>query len=214
MKTIEQHVAETLRRVQPRPGMYMGTKKITCLQQYIHGVMEGLSLAGAPRQETLFPLPLHAFLFSEYAARRFGFFGSTAGWKNMLLETCGGDEEKAFDRFYAVWDAYAALRPQQAYYASAPENRSLQAARAQGLAVQKISGGEWTVAEPQAKGVCLLRLTGDGQWMAAVENASAPRWTPLMQPGAVFVAREQAEQCVSRLLGPLSYKEIPPEIIQ
>ena len=211
MKTIEQHVAETLRLVRPRPGLYMGVKSITCLQQYIHGVMEGLSLAGAPRQETLFPLPLHAFLFSEYVARRFGFFGSTAGWKSMLLKTCGGDEEKAFDQFYEVWDAYTALRPQQAFFAPVPENRSLQAALAQGLAVQQRNGGAWTVAEPQATGVYLLRLTGDGQWMAALENCCATRWLP---HEAVFVAREKAEQSAASLLGPLSFQEIPPDRFQ
>jgi hypothetical protein len=44
--------------------------------------------------------------FHDWVAKRFGWYESTAGWCNIIVQECGGDESKALDRFFELVDEY------------------------------------------------------------------------------------------------------------
>ncbi|WP_338285371.1 hypothetical protein [Luteolibacter sp. LG18] len=89
-----------LAEIRRRPGLYFGEKSISGLYFYRTGF-----IAGAKGDSQSLPLPDD---FDDWVAYRARFSESTSGWRNMLLEKSGGDEELAFDRFFELLDEHRA----------------------------------------------------------------------------------------------------------
>ncbi|WP_430443811.1 hypothetical protein [Sphingorhabdus contaminans] len=87
--------------IRTRPGMYIGGNSVRLLACHLDGYEAACRWKGV--EETLFP-PWYDF--HEYVRARTGFTESTSGWANMLLKYCGGDEVKALDRFFVMFDAF------------------------------------------------------------------------------------------------------------
>ena len=81
-----------------RPEMYIGKKNVTILRAFIDGYFyaENNSLEKEKFEE-----------FHDWVANYFGWFESTAGWNNIILEECNGDEEKAIDKFFEIFDKFS-----------------------------------------------------------------------------------------------------------
>jgi hypothetical protein len=85
-----------------RPAMYLGEATLSNLQNFIAGYY--------------FPQDMHKFSlipqeqqfqdFHDWVARYCGWKESTAGWKNIILQECQGDEKKALDSFFELYDNF------------------------------------------------------------------------------------------------------------
>ncbi len=82
-----------------KPGMYLREKKISLLDAFLAGVYYSIDTYGV--DEEIFLDGFHDFVAEHYRWKE-----STAGWKNILLKECKGDEEKALDEFFKLYDAY------------------------------------------------------------------------------------------------------------
>lgn len=92
-------VYDLLDEIRRDTGLLIGEPSITVLWGFIHGFMAAgrvkLSDAETPEFSA----------FHDWIAQRLGFGESTSGWRRMLLASTG-DEETAFDRFFAELDAF------------------------------------------------------------------------------------------------------------
>jgi hypothetical protein len=84
-----------------RPGMYVGGYSVSLMAYHIAGYEAACRWKDA--EEALDP-PWYDF--HEYVRERTGFAESTSGWNNMLLHSCEGDEEKALELFFTMFDAF------------------------------------------------------------------------------------------------------------
>jgi hypothetical protein len=83
--------------------MYIGGNAVTLMAYHIAGYEAACRWKDV--EEQLDP-PFSDF--HEYVRARIGFAESTSGWANMLLEANGGDEAKALEMFFAMFDAFRA----------------------------------------------------------------------------------------------------------
>jgi hypothetical protein len=87
--------------IRTRPGMYIGGNSVSLMAYHVAGYEAAGWWKGA--EETLDP-PWYDF--HEYVRARTGFAESTSGWANMLLDHCGGEEARALDMFFVMFDAF------------------------------------------------------------------------------------------------------------
>ncbi len=87
--------------VRKKPGLYLGGCSVTALYHTISGYLWALDQHRIEQDDT-FHLPDD---FHDWVAYRLRLFGSTSGWKNMLLKACGNEEE-AFRRFFDLLDEH------------------------------------------------------------------------------------------------------------
>lgn len=90
-----------LEHFRKRTPMYTGDWTITSLAAFINGFGLATSINNLNDNDT--------FRFNEFPdwiAKYFGWFESTAGWKNIILKECNGDERKALDRFFELYDQF------------------------------------------------------------------------------------------------------------
>lgn len=104
-------LVETVRR---RPGMFLGSNSITPLMHFINGYLFAEREAAAAKPEKrakseLFPLDF--WYFHEFAKIKVGAHSSVPGWRNLILEACGGDEKKGLETFFTMYDEFEQLRP-------------------------------------------------------------------------------------------------------
>ncbi len=95
-----------IEKLRARPGMYLGTNSITALWHFINGFRFAL-LENGREKRGLFPLDfsfIHEYAYMLYGGAR------AAGWRNNILESVGGDEEKALKRFFEVFDGFKEIR--------------------------------------------------------------------------------------------------------
>lgn len=113
----EYEFIETIRK---RPGMYLGSNSITALWHFLNGCRFALREAGNEPYE-LFPLDF--YFMHEYTKLMYGFYESTAGWRNHILRNCGNDEEKALFKFFELFDEFKEMRAEKCWRAVlSPEN--------------------------------------------------------------------------------------------
>lgn len=93
--------------LEKRPAMYLGDKNISCLRSFLDGYQFAQE-SNKPFTEEVFP-PF--WYFHEWAMHQYGWGESTAGWKNILLDENGGDEEKALDDFFRQVKVFKELVP-------------------------------------------------------------------------------------------------------
>ncbi|MFN7117094.1 MAG: hypothetical protein ACK4TA_09875 [Saprospiraceae bacterium] len=80
-----------------KTAMYLGEKRLSTLQALIHGYYLAY---GANPNNNIFKG------FDDWIAKYYGWQESTAGWKNIIVEECKSDEEKAVDEFFKVFDKF------------------------------------------------------------------------------------------------------------
>jgi len=96
-----------IERIRERPGMYIGPGKITALRHTIHGYEMGLRDFGLFGKSTQV-LPED---FNDWVAYRLHYKESTSGWRNMILNSCQQDEDRALARFFDLLDEHADRKP-------------------------------------------------------------------------------------------------------
>lgn len=111
----EYSLIETIRK---RPGMYLGSPSITALMNFLHGYQ--FALHELCKFDDAYPgnlFPLDFYFMHEYTALLFDLKESTAGWRNHILWNCGGDEEKALNRFFEILDEFKEIRAEKCWRA-------------------------------------------------------------------------------------------------
>ena len=94
-------VYELLAKVRLRPAMYIGTHSLVRLRAFVDGCFfmareHELETSEQPKFDD----------FHDWTAKRFGWSESTAGWCEIIVQECGGDEGSALDRFFELIDEY------------------------------------------------------------------------------------------------------------
>jgi hypothetical protein len=94
-------VYETLALIRPRPAIYLGRCSLQALRSFLDGCFHmalehGIECSGQPDFSGL----------HDWVARRFGWSASTAGWCNIIIQECGGDDGKALERFFELVEEY------------------------------------------------------------------------------------------------------------
>lgn len=102
-------------KIRARPGMWLGCKSITALWHFLHGYEFARLERGERFADELFPLDFG--WFGEYTAA-FSDMGLCAGWRNHILDICGGgDEERALEKFFELFDEFGKIRPKKMFKA-------------------------------------------------------------------------------------------------
>lgn len=104
----EKGLYQMIQRIQKYPGMYLGSKTLTPLSHFIDGYRAAERDLGVNWHGSLFPLD---FYFMHYfAAFQLKTDCSSAGWCYNVLMFCHGDEEKALNLFFDLYQEFMNLR--------------------------------------------------------------------------------------------------------
>ena len=82
--------------------MYIGERKISTLSSFLEGALYALDAYGVERKDN----EPDFREFHDWVSNYYGRDESTAGWKNIILEEVGGNEEKAVDEFFKLFDEF------------------------------------------------------------------------------------------------------------
>lgn len=90
-------IYDVLFLIELRPAMYLGCKSISLLAGFLSGIDFGYFLASNQTESPFrFPDKLSSFIQSRYGSLPY----------KRILEKCFGDEEKAFDLFFALLEEF------------------------------------------------------------------------------------------------------------
>lgn len=180
--------------VRERPFMFIRKKYITYLETLMNGYIMGRRDAKIYCTR-LFPLDF--WFMHEFARIKYNEKSSTAGWCNIILNNCGNDEEKAFDRFFEIYDEFKQLRMTECVkYVLTENNIEYNNSMEHGYSMST-HGKEPIFSNPVA--VYLVNLTGNAGWIMLIETDSRIR-----TERKIFKSRERAEKCAERYFGKLS----------
>jgi hypothetical protein len=84
-----------------RTAMYIGDRKITALRSFFYGYFYAMSTNGIVVDDQLSFDDFH-----DWVAAQFKWKESTAGWSNIILHECNGDEKLALDKFFELYDQF------------------------------------------------------------------------------------------------------------
>lgn len=109
--------------IRQRPAMYLGDSTITTFKGYFYGYLEGSKLWNNKK------VVAELRKFHDWVAMRLGYFESTSGWKNMLLKSENGDEEKALKKFFVFLDEFKKRKAKIIYEAkvTSPKTKAISA---------------------------------------------------------------------------------------
>lgn len=96
-------------KIRIRPGMYLGGHSITALKHYLNGYSNALSDCGIYNISSKMLLPLNFRFMHEFVSVAYGYYESTLGWANIILENVNGNEHAALDRFFEVYDEFKSI---------------------------------------------------------------------------------------------------------
>ena len=85
-----------------KPNLYIGDRNITTLYNFLNGAFFALKIHEVESRES----EPDFRKFHDWVADHYNWFESTAGWKNIILKECDGDEEKALDVFFNLYDEF------------------------------------------------------------------------------------------------------------
>lgn len=100
------NLIQTIRR---RPGMFLGSLSIKPLMHFINGYKFAQNELGKNNDSEIFPLDF--WFFHEFVKVKLGFSSSVPGWCNLILQSCNGDEKKALEMFFTLYDEFEQIRP-------------------------------------------------------------------------------------------------------
>jgi hypothetical protein len=101
LREAKQSIYDVLELVRKRPPIYLDEYSIKRLRSFLVGYQGGLISQGFEFRNA--NPDFHAF--NDWVAKRLGFFESTAGWCNMILEK-SVNERDALERFFALLDEF------------------------------------------------------------------------------------------------------------
>ena len=98
-----------IRKIQTRPGMYIGSNTITSLEHFLDGYQaaERDFGVGMCRNGNLFPPDF--YYMHNFADFRLQTECLCAGWRHNILTYCHGDEEKALNLFFDLYQEFRQL---------------------------------------------------------------------------------------------------------
>lgn len=102
MEEIDVSIQKAINIIRKRPGMYIGSEKITPLWHFLDGCQFILMLQDSHIKDIL---PLNFRYFNEYICARIGICNN-AGWCHNILNICNGDEKEALRRFFELYDDF------------------------------------------------------------------------------------------------------------
>lgn len=108
-----EHTAMVIDRMRKRPGMFLGKISLDRLYLFLGGCEMGFKdgrQAGYDREKIAADTPLPFWFFHEFAAKKFGYYESTAGWANIIAEEVGDGTPESWNAFLDIFDEFAALR--------------------------------------------------------------------------------------------------------
>lgn len=94
-------------RIRKRPGMYLGSCSITALSHFLCGYQAAELDYGLYRRGNIVPLQfeyMHEFTKMKLSSR------DNRGWCGHILKFCNGDEEKALNQFFELYDEFVQIR--------------------------------------------------------------------------------------------------------
>lgn len=94
---------ELINLIRKRPAMFVGAISITALQNFINGYTYACYVKDIEEDER----PPWGD-FHEFVRARTGFYESTSGWCNMILDVSDRDETKALAMFFTLFDNFVA----------------------------------------------------------------------------------------------------------
>ncbi len=99
-----------IRKIQTRPGMYIGSNTITSLEHFLDGYQaaERDFGVGVCRNGNLFPPDF--YYMHNFADFRLQTECLCAGWRHNILTYCHGDEEKALNLFFDLYQEFRQLK--------------------------------------------------------------------------------------------------------
>ncbi len=103
METKSYSIYNILEEVREKPAAYLGVKSISRLALFLDGYSHAMRELGY--KEISQPRFGHQESHQWFEQKLF-LSAATRNWDWMTLTVCGGDEAKAFDRFYELLDEY------------------------------------------------------------------------------------------------------------
>lgn len=99
-----------IRKIQTRPGMYIGSNTLTSLEHFLDGYQaaERDFGVGMCRNGNLFPPDF--YYMHNFADFRLQTECLCAGWRHNILTYCHGDEEKALNLFFDLYQEFRQLK--------------------------------------------------------------------------------------------------------
>ena len=95
-------------QIRKRPAMYFGADSITALQNFINGYIYACHAKDMEENER----PPWGD-FHEFVRAKTGFYESTSGWCNMILDVNDRDEAKALAMFFVLFDTFLATAKEE-----------------------------------------------------------------------------------------------------
>lgn len=92
-----------IERIKARPGMYLGRESLTALSMFICGYKAAEYDYAIKETEKQGLLPLGYDMMNGYADFIFG-NKLSLGFCSVILKACGGDEKRAFKKFFEMYD--------------------------------------------------------------------------------------------------------------
>ena len=100
-------ISNVIDMIRKRPGMYLGSKSITALNHFLNGYQFAKLEHNSNGSERLFPLNFR--FMNEFTKIQLG-NNDNLGWCNHILNVCDGNEEKALDRFFDIYDEFRKVK--------------------------------------------------------------------------------------------------------
>jgi len=94
-------------KIRQHPSLYLGKNSITAFNYFIAGYEMALFDLRGAKQVNIIPIPF--YMFHWYVANVYGVGKTAKGWRTLILEACGNDEEKALDTFWNIYDAFCKI---------------------------------------------------------------------------------------------------------
>lgn len=91
-----------LEQFREKTPMYIGDWKISSLNAFLSGYFFAVQFRDLGEHDDV----VEFGEFHDWTANYFGWKESTAGWKNIILKECGGDEEAALAKFFELYDIF------------------------------------------------------------------------------------------------------------
>lgn len=159
-----------IEKIRKRPGMYLGSNSITALQHFLNGCRFALRETGNDKADSLFPLDF--YFMHEYTSLLFD-LPDTAGWRNHIMWNCDGDEEKALNKFFELFDEFKKIRAEKCWRAVlSAENIAYNNGMEHGYSMPYVDGKQPVYSDPVCAYVIKLTIS---VYLLAVETAAEIR---------------------------------------
>jgi len=84
-----------------RPGMYLGQNNIDLLSAFIDGYQYAIDSYQILDEKNIRFEHFRDWVIKFYSAGQY-----TGNWKNLILDNCNGDNQKAVDTFFTLYDTF------------------------------------------------------------------------------------------------------------